>query len=199
MDARAVRLGVLMLPALAAAAVGQGTMSFFWTIDDDGNHDGVLQPGETLLATLAAGMNPSPPVGFAGSIFDIAGDAAYRAGTLVAYENLIDSGWDWPEGDNSIRGVECLQLPPLFNPDFVADNPIALYRIGWRPEEYAPGVVGFWSENHQTADVYTDNFGRSVRYDIVIEPGRVVVVPAPGVLAGLGLWGVGAFRRREGR
>lgn len=181
------------MPLAAAAALGQGTMTFSWTTDDDGNHDGVLQPGETLYATLVAEMDPAPPVGFAGSNFDIAGDLAYQAGSLVLYENLIDSGWDWAEGDNSIRGIGCFQLPPFFNPHFDASNPIAIYRIGWRPEEYAPGVVGFWSENHLNADVYTDEFGSSEGYGVAIEPGSMRIVPAPGagVLLGLGcvVWG----------
>ena len=156
----------------------------------------MLQPGETLVATLAAGMDPTPPVGYAGSIFDIAGDAQYEAGTLRSYSNLIDSGWDQAGDDNSIRGIECFQLPPFFNPDFVADNPVAIYRIEWRPDGYTPGSVGFWSENHQIAEVYTDELGSSKGYGIVIEPGSMRIVPAPGGGLLLGLGWLGWRRRR---
>ncbi|MCC7387458.1 MAG: hypothetical protein IT431_01690 [Phycisphaerales bacterium] len=197
MIARMLRLGVLTLPAAAAAAaLEQGTMTFFWTTDDTGDRDGVIEPGEDAVFTLWAGIDPSPPVGFAGSIFDIAGDAEYQAGTLRSYTKLIDSGWDQAGDDNSIRGIECFQLPPLFNPDFVADNPIAIYRIEWRPDGYTPGSVGFWSENHQNADVYTDELGSSEGYDIVIEPGSMRIVPAPGggLLLALGCAG---WRRRR--
>jgi hypothetical protein len=186
----------VIVPLAAAATLGQGTMTFFWTTDDDGNHDGVLQPGETLVATLAAGMDPTPPVGYAGSIFDIAGDAEYQSGTLRSYSNLIDSGWDSAGDDNSIRGIECFQLPPFFNPDFVAGNPVAIYRIEWRPDEYAPGSVGFWSENHQNAEVYTDEFGSSEAYEVVIEPGSMRIVPGPGGCLLLALGGA-AWRRRR--
>lgn len=191
--------GVVAVALGAGAAWGQGTMTFCWTTGDTGNHDGVIGPGEALVATLMAGMDPSPPVGFAGSKFDIAGGAVYQAGTLVWYENLIDSGWDWPGDDNSIRGIECIQLPPLFNPDFVADNPIALYRIGWRPDGYTPGWVGFWGEHHQSASVYTDDFGTAIEYEAVIEPGGMRIVPGPGAVLLLVGAGLGVLGRRRVR
>lgn len=193
---RASRAGMAIVPLAAAAAVGQGTMTFFWTTDDTGDRDGVIEPGEAAVLLLWAGMEPQPPVGFAGSIFDIAGDAEYwQLGELESYDNLVGEIWGrgFLDGENNISAIETFQLPPFFNPNYDGSSPIALYYIRWRPAAYVPGWVGFWSKNHRNADLYLDQYGTSESYDIVVQPGSVRIVPAPaaGLLLGLGCvaWG----------
>jgi hypothetical protein len=198
MLARTLRIGVLTLPA-AAAASGQGTMTFSWTTDDTGDRDGVIEPGESAVVTLWAFMDPRR-VAFAGSIYDIAGDTNWQTrGSIDHRVNLIDNLAVGPgelHADNSITGIEAFQFPPFFGDLTDPSNPLAIYEIVWTPTDHGHWRVGFWSENHQNASVYTDNFGNSVEYAIVIEPGSMRVVPGPSVLAVLGC----AFAaRRRGR
>ncbi|MCC7387459.1 MAG: hypothetical protein IT431_01695 [Phycisphaerales bacterium] len=198
------RTGLAVIALTGAAALGQGTMTFSWTTEDTGNGDGVLQPGESAVLTLWAFMDPEQ-VGLAGTNYDIAGDARWGStGSIDHAMNFIDSLGTGPgtlHADNSITGIKAFQLPPFFNMLFYADNPVALYEIVWTPTDYSPGSIGFWCENHQNASVYTDNFGSSVEYAIVNEPGSMRVVPAPGSFVALGVaFGAGAaFGRRKGR
>jgi hypothetical protein len=198
MIARTLRIGVLALPA-AAAALGQGTMTFFWTTDDTGDRDGVIEPGEAAVLTLWAGMEPGPPIGFASEAFSIAGDAElWQAGTIEQRENFIDSLGEigWLRDDNSITGIVCFQLPPFFGDGYEDSNPAPLYEIRWRPGSYAPGTVRFWTFDHLNADVYLDRFGASESYDPEVVPGSMRIVPAPGAALLLGLARV-AWRRRR--
>lgn len=183
---------------LSAAAMAQGTMTFFWAAGDSGNNDGIIEPGESLVATLYAELDPMQ-IGFAGSIFEIAGNTEWQAGTIQSYDNFLDDLTDDGDlqGDNTITDIEAFQLPPFFNPQYIHSNPIALYQIVWTPEQYRYRSIEFFSQNHQNASVYTDNFGTSVEYDIVIFGGQVSLVPAPTSTVVLGLCGLPLLRRRR--
>jgi hypothetical protein len=189
--------------ALCTSPGAAGIVTFSWTAADTGNGDGVLQPGESAVLTLWALMDPRPTA-FGWSIYDIAGDGAWQSrGTIDRYENPVDHLAVGPgelHADNSITGIEAFQLPPFFGH---ADhsNPLAMYEIVWTPIEYGHWAVGFWSENHLDAWVYTDNFGSAEEYEILLEPGGFTVVPAPGSFVALGVaFGAGAvFGRRKGR
>ncbi len=188
---------LIVVAGIAAAASAQGTMTISWTISDTGNGDGILEPGETGVATLWAAMDPGA-VGFAGSIFDLNGDARYADGTHT-FDNYLDSltndGTDM--GNGHIVNIEAFQLPPLFNPNFDASNPIALGQLTYTPNSYANGVATFATENHLNFDVYTDDFGTSVPYTGIVERGQFAIIPAPASMALLGLGGLVAGRRRR--
>ncbi|MCC7387460.1 MAG: hypothetical protein IT431_01700 [Phycisphaerales bacterium] len=184
--------------ALASAAMAQGTMTFSWTVGDTGDSDGVIVPGESAVLTLWAQWDPRQ-IGYAGSIFDIVGNADWQLGTISNYENLVDSLDTGPgtlHGDNSITGIQSFQLPPLFNPQFRDDYPLAIYRLEWTPQEYEVYWVEFTSANHLHGSVYTNDFGSSEEYQLEVLGGRIVVVPGPGGLAVLGVAGLAGARRR---
>lgn len=182
--------------AAAGVASAQGVMTITWSASDTGNGDGIVEPGESAIMTMWAEMSPAA-TGFAGSIYDLNGDALWQAGTVDAYENLLGELTDdgTLNGDNSITNIESFQLPPAFNGNFVADNPIALYRVTWTPASYEGAFVSIDS-SHVNFDVYTDDFGTSVSYTGEVFGGLIKVVPAPSSLALLGLGGLMARRRR---
>ncbi|QKK07448.1 MAG: PEP-CTERM sorting domain-containing protein [Planctomycetota bacterium] len=182
--------------AAAGLASAQGVMTITWSASDTGNGDGIVEPGESAVMTMWAEMSPGQ-TGFAGSIYDLNGDALWQAGTVESYENLLGELTDdgTLNGDNSITNIESFQLPPAFNGNFVADNPIALYRVTWTPASYDGAFVSIDS-THINFDVYTDTFGTSESYTGEVFGGLIKVVPAPSSLALLGLGGLMARRRR---
>jgi hypothetical protein len=181
----------------AAGFASAQVMTLTWEASDTGNGDGVVEPGESAVMTLWAEMVPGA-TGFAGSIYDLSGDAMWQAGTVVDYDNLLDSLTDdgQLQGDNSITNIESFQLPPLFNPNFDASNPIALYRVIWTPASYEGAFVTI-STSHINFDVYTDDFGTNEGYRGEVFDGLIKVVPAPASAALLGLGGLVALRRRR--
>jgi hypothetical protein len=190
---------VLTVCAAASIAAAQGTMTYAWDVSDTGNGDGFIEPGETALLTLYALMDPGA-TGFAGSIFEIAGDDEWQSkGAVVRIDNLLDSLTDngTLHGDNSITGIEAFQLPPAFNPDFDASNPIALYQVEWEPDfGQLPIFAEVWTQNHLNNDVYVDDFGTSVAYDGINGSTTVVIFPSPGTALVLSC-GVATFARRR--
>jgi hypothetical protein len=186
------------IAGLAAAASAQGTLTYSWSVSDTGNGDGKIEPGESALLTMTGTMDPGA-TGFAGSIFDIVGVSNWDTGTVDVYENHLDAltGPGDLQGNNDILTIEAFQLPPLFNPDFDASNPITLYSITWTPADYTARTVTVGDTNHLNNDVYTDDFGTSVPYDGVAGQATFDVVPAPASLALLGLGGLVAGRRRR--
>jgi hypothetical protein len=174
-------------------------LTYIWTVSDTGNGDGVVAPGEFALLTLWAHMDPRA-TGFAGSIYDIAGDASWQQGTVEGYHHrLSDFGDVWIEPDNSIRLIESFQLPLAFNPNFDASNPIELFSLWWSPAAYEPDVIEVGDLNHLNHDVYTDDFGTSVAYQGV--PGvahfRVVPAPATATVPAAAAWAAAFVRRRR--
>jgi hypothetical protein len=189
---------LIAVAGIAAAASAQNTITYSWSVSDTGNADGVIEPGEAALLTLSATMAPTPPVGFAGSIYDIIGGANWTTGTLSNLLNKVDTLATGPGtlNGNDIMGIEAFQLPPFFNPNFNAANPIAIYSLTWTPADYTARVVGVTDANHLNNDVYVDTFGGSASYTGIAGAGSFNVVPAPASLALLGLGGLVARRRR---
>jgi hypothetical protein len=189
---------LIVVAGIAAAASAQGTKYITWTVGDTGNNDGVIDVGESALLDMWAQMDPGA-VGFAGSIYDISGDGEWAAGTLDSYDNLLDALTNDGTlgGGNSITNIESFQLPPLFNPNFDASNPIHLYSMRWTPTSYAGQSVSGSSGNHLNFDVYTDDFGTSVPYTGDVSGFTFRVAPAPASVALLGLGGLVAGRRRR--
>ena len=188
---------IVVLTGLIGVAEAQ-TMTFSWSATDTGNGDGIVEPGENAILLLSAVMDPGE-IGFAGSIFEIMGNIHWQAGTVVRYDNLLDDLTD--DGTlgagNHITGIEAFQLPPVFNENFVADNPITLYEIEFALVEYFLGTVTFTTANHLNADVYVDDTGTSVAYDPVITGGSFDVLPAPASAALLSLASIVGSRRRR--
>ncbi|MBK7405419.1 MAG: hypothetical protein IPJ41_12500 [Phycisphaerales bacterium] len=185
-----------LLTGVASAQVA----SLHWEFDDP-NGNGTLLTGQQGTFTLMAGMDRqgTPFTGFAGTIYDITavGDC-WAMGTVNSSTNFLSSLTDdgTLQGNNDILGVESFQLPPLFNPDFDASNPIALYEIKFTADGLSPGVVVL-SSTHLNFDVYTDTFGTSIHYaynDSALTF-RCVPTPATSTLAFVGLAALGRRRR----
>lgn len=191
----------LCCAGMASVASGQGAITYSWTVSDTGNGDGVLEPGEHALLTLWALMDPGA-VGFAGSIFEIAGDnEEWQAGSIVRYDNRLDQLSDDGnlQDDDAITNIEAFQLPPAFNPDFEASNPIALYELEWAPYRYGWYHIEFWTQNHLNNDVYVDDFGTSVSYQGIPAHGVMALIPAPGAAPALLAAGLSGLIRRSCR
>jgi hypothetical protein len=191
-------LSMTVVAGFAAAAAAQGTLTYSWAVSDTGNGDGLIEPGESALLTMTGAMDPGA-TGFAGSIFDIKGVSNWDTGSVDAYENMLDAltGPGALQANNDITGIEAFQLPPLFNPNFDASNPVTLYKITWTPSDYSSRTVEVGDTNHLNNDVYTDTFGTSVPYQGITGLASFQVVPAPASLALLGLGGLVAGRRRR--
>ncbi|MBK7405420.1 MAG: PEP-CTERM sorting domain-containing protein [Phycisphaerales bacterium] len=188
----------LIVVAGIAAVASAGDMNIYWTVGDTGNNDGVIDAGESAVLNMYAEMVPGA-TGFAGSIYNIGGDAEWAAGNLDSYNNLLDALTnDGTAGaNNSVNSIESFQLPPLFNPNFDASNPVHLYSMQWTPNSYAGQTVTGGSNGHLNFDVYTDTFGTSVGYTGNVTGFRFTVAPAPASMALLGLGGLVAGRRRR--
>jgi hypothetical protein len=189
---------LIAVAGIAAAASAQGTITYSWSVSDTGNGDGIIEPGESALLVMTGTMNPGA-TGFAGSIFDIRGVSNWDTGTVDSYENMLNALTDdgQLQGNNDILVIEAFQLPPLFNPNFDASNPIELYKITWTPSDYTARTVELGDTNHLNNDVYTDDFGTNVPYDGIAGVASFQVVPAPASMALLGLGGLIAGRRRR--
>lgn len=183
--------------ALAACAASGQTMTYFWTVTtDDGDTD--VQPGEKAYLSLWGVMDPEQ-VGFAGSIYDIRGVQNWDTGALESYSNLLHHlGSETIQENNDITGIDAFQLPPLFNPRFIADNPIELYRIIWSTSDDTARVVELGDADHLNNDVYTDDFGSSQSYQGVPGVARFTVnVPAPAAFGVFAAAPLGRGRRRR--
>ena len=196
-----MKIASLIVVAGIAAAAGAQTMTYNWSVTDDGNGDGLIEPGESAMLTLSASMDPDQSGtdgGFAGSIYEILGGTNWDTGVVAVHDNLLDALTD--DGTlvgNDVTGIESFQLPLFFNPFFDASNPIDIYKITWTPNDYTARSVDVSDANHQNNDVYTDNFGTSIPYTAVINGANFQVVPAPASMALLGLGGFVATRRRR--
>jgi hypothetical protein len=189
---------VAPLAMCAGIASAQGTITYYWDLNDTGSNTITIAPSETVLLRLWVSMDPQA-TGFAGSIYDILGIENWDTGTITRYENLYGELTD--DGDlqpnNDILGIESFQLPPLFNPNFDGSNPLAIYEIEWTPDDYTARTVRVSDANHLNNSVYTDDFGTSVEYDQApLEGATIFVIPAPA--SGLPLLGAAClwWRRR---
>ena len=193
-----MKLASLIAVAGIAAVASAQTLTYSWSVSDTGNGDGFIEAGESALLSMVGTMDPGA-TGFAGSIYQILGDAEWAAGSVDSYDNLLDALTNDGvlQGNGDITGIESFQLPPLFNPFFDASNPIALYKITWTPASYDGQTVVVGDANHLNNDVYTDTSGTSIPYDGVAGTATFQVAPAPASMALLGLGGLVATRRRR--
>lgn len=97
---------------------------------------------------------------------------------------------------NAIRGIYHFQLPPFFGTDYVSHNPVEVYSIRWKPDNYEAGSVTL---GHGGPDVWinTDDFGERALYDGAGGVGTFFVVPAPGAVGVLAFGVPGWARRRR--
>jgi hypothetical protein len=193
------RIAAIAALALLAGSAAAQVATLEWVFDDP-NGNGTLVPGQTGTFTLWATMDPQGTsfTGFAGSIYDIHGTGdCWTMGSVDSFDNYLDQLTDDGEltSDNQILGVESFQLPPLFNPDFDASNPIALYQLQFTPVGGSFGTVGL-SSIHINFDVYVDDFGTSIPYSYNNPSMTFECVPSPGA-ASLALVGLVAFANRR--
>lgn len=193
-------LNRLLTLAAAALAVPVSAQPY-WVLDDTGNHDGVIDASAGEQAALQVWSACSlPAVGFAESLYSIAGDTNWQNnGVITSHDNLLDALTN--DGNlgagNAITGIDSFQLPPLFNPSFDASNPILLYTLLWSPTVLASYTVSATS-THTTHDWYSDTFGTTFSCAPPYNPTITFqVVPAPGSLALLSLCGLLTARRRR--
>lgn len=187
----------LVVAGLATAS-GAQVMTISWVVDDTGDHDGIIEPGESAELTMWAGWEPAEH-GYAGSAFDITGVLNWDTGTVDAYTNLVDSLGNGPGtlgAGNDITVIESFQLPEDFNPDYDPSNPIAIYAITWTPTDYAARTVSLTSV-HEYFSVYTTSSGSNVFYTGDVSGGSFDVVPTPGSAGLLGAGGLLVLCRRR--
>lgn len=189
---------VSVLITTAGAALAQGTLTYYWDVNDSGSNTVTISPGETVSLRMWATWTPGGS-GFAGSIYDILGVENWDTGTITRYDNLLDELSD--DGDlqpnNDILGIEAFQLPPFFNPNFDDSNPIALYEIDWTPNDYSARTVRLVDANHLNNTIYTDDFGSSIEFEQTPSEGAtILIIPAPAPLA-LAPLGLAALARRR--
>lgn len=188
---------VITIAAAAGAASAQGTLTFYWDANDTGSNTVTIGPGESLLLRLWVLMEPSG-TGFAESGYDILGVENWDTGTITRYENLLGDDDGDLQPNNDILGVVSSQPAPFFNPDFNAENPLALFEIEWTPDDYTARTVRLTETNHTGNIVYTDDFGSTAQYAAVQSEGVTVnIVPAPGALALAPVVVLAASRRRR--
>ena len=190
--------------ACCGIASAQGTITYYWDINDTGLNNAVVVPGETVNLKMYAYWEPTDGVvGFAGSIYDIVGLENWETGEISLYDNMVDALTD--EGDlqpnNDILAIEAIQLPPFFNPQFWAGNTLFLYEIEWTPVGWYDRIVRVTDANHLNNSFYIDDFGTNIEFTQLPSEGATisVIIPVPGTLFGLGVGGclfAGMRRRR---
>ncbi|MFG0259340.1 MAG: hypothetical protein ACF8LK_03225, partial [Phycisphaerales bacterium JB041] len=157
-----------------------------------------LYSGEsTLNFKLFAVMDPEQ-IGFAGSIFDIRGGHEFAtAGVIARRENLLGELTDDGnlQGNNDILDIQAFQLPPLFNGNFISDNPILIYEFDWEVTDFFT-IISVATANHLSSDVYVTSSGQSVEYDSMPTTARVFVPASATGLLGLTGMAFAARRRR---
>lgn len=105
-------LALTILAILAPQTVGQNTATWFWTVSDTGDGDGLIEHTETALLTLSCGFDPPQPQdggGFAAAIYDIIGNEGWAQGTVESYTNLLTDGVG---GCRAWHRVGHLTVPP---------------------------------------------------------------------------------------
>ena len=198
-----MRTAILLLAVVPAAARAD-VASWFWTVSDTGNGDGIIQPGESALLTLWAGFEPGATGLSEAGPYAVTGDPVWKVGVIDAYENLLDPEHAFGAGTlddstNTISGIHHFQWPPVIGHEFNADNPVAIYSIRWRPDRYFLESVTLGNDA-PNAWIYTDDFGTRALYEGVGGARTFSIVPAPmgsAVLA-MGAFGLSARRRRGG-
>lgn len=212
-----VMLGILVYPTERAVSQPIGEVCFFWELLGDAS-DGVidLDAGEDtaklrLWADMRPDVNGVDVMGYAGSIFDMLGSGISGAGELFMTdpegdgsaginERLDDLSVDYTidPNTNSFLRVETYQLPPAFNPNFDANDPIFIAEFDWISDGTLGTVtyeVANWVDD---ASVYFSALGGSQVWDVSCSEGvRFDVVPSPSTLALLGMGMMAMARHRR--
>jgi hypothetical protein len=160
---------VMVAVALSATLARADVVTWFWTVSDTGNGDGLIEPGESALLTLSMAFDPPQPQ--LGGMFaqagpyDILGNAAWAAGAVDARENYLDDASDSGtlDGFNNILAIDNFQYALMFDVDYDDSNPIDLFFIRWTPEGYQPATVTLNNGGPDTW-IYTDQFGNWLLY-----------------------------------
>jgi len=191
--------------ALATAAASAQIATWYWTVSDTGNGDGLIEPGESAILTLWVSFEPRQDQfggGFAwAGPYGIIGNSAWANGTVDDRANLLDGHGFFDDGSldgaNNILAVEHFQLPEFFQQGFmIRDNPIDLFFIRWTPTAYTLQTVTLDNAG-PNANIYTDEWGTNIPYSGAGGSVTFHVVPAPASAAAFGLCALGALRRRR--
>ncbi len=189
-------LSLGMFAVCAGLAQGQGTMTYFWDINDTGSNTFLYSGEEIINFKLYALMEPEQ-IAFAGSRYEILGGDAYAsAGVVTLYDNKLADLTDEGElqDNNDILDIEAFQMPPLYGWfDTDRSNPILLYEIEWEVTGSFT-IATLDSANHLDNDVYTDIYGTSESYDAITTTATVLIPSPASVLPMVGLL---AWRRRR--
>lgn len=127
-----------------ASCVRADVAYWFWMASDTGDGNGIVTPGESALLTLWLGFDPRQDGNGnfreAGPYTITGDDQSWQKGTIESYSNLLDGYGTYDDGtldasDNSISGIQHFQFGPFYS---MGDerNPIPLYSIRWKPDDY---------------------------------------------------------------
>lgn len=194
---------ILILAATTAAASAQ-VATWYWTVSDTGNGDGLIEPGESALLTLWLSFEPRQDQAGGGVAFigpyDILGNDRWSLGSVEQHTNLLLIGDGQDAGvlddSNNIRGIEHFQYAKFLGAPFRADNPIDLVFLHWTPHDHKPGAV-ILENGAPDAHIYTDIWGNTLLYAGAGGSVTFHVVPAPASAPAFGLCALAALRRRR--
>jgi len=207
--------------ALAAAhatsphAAAQTSAGLYWTVNGVERQDFTVANNRTYRIELWADWFPAQ-VGLAGATFDLfATEGTEHFGprisnlqrnptlaTLTAPPVLADLDGD---GTNeTVQGVDVVQLPPNFAAGFAQESPLQLIGFDWdsgQDGELAMTLEAGVAPNSDTEaffSVYTDNLGSSEDYTDAFDPQTLsLTIPGPAPLIGIVATGLAANARRR--
>ncbi|MCW5776515.1 MAG: hypothetical protein KIS87_08765 [Phycisphaeraceae bacterium] len=199
------RPGVLAIGAVAAlcTACAHGQVAtWYWTVSDTGNGDGVIEPGESALLTLWVSFEPRQDQYGGGYMqtgpYSITGGGTWAEGAIDAFENFSQfKGYVMTIDDsNNFHNVDHYQYARWWGyGEFVSKNPVDLFFIRWTPGEYSPDIIVL-ENGGPNMYVYTDEWGSYLLYSGIGGSVTFHIVPAPASAAALGLCALAMGRRR---
>ncbi|MCW5776514.1 MAG: hypothetical protein KIS87_08760 [Phycisphaeraceae bacterium] len=202
-----MRPGVLAVGAIAAlcTACAHGQVAtWYWTVSDTGNGDGIIEPGESALLTLWMAFEPrqdQPGGGLAqAGPYDIAGSDTWSNGVVESWERRLGDFSDPVafDSDNTFLGVDHFQHPRGWGYGvFVKANPIDLFFIQWTPATYSPHAVTLDCDGPD-AFIWIDDWGTHLFYTGVGGFVSFHVVPAPASVAAFLAFAAFTGRRARG-
>ncbi len=192
---------IVILAATAAVASAQ-VATWYWTVSDTGNGNGLIEPGESAVLTLWLAFEPRQDQlggGFAqAGFYDILGNSAWAEGHVEERTQLLP--YSTSDGvldeENNILGLDHFQFPWVFDGYFRSENPIDMFIIRWAPVTYAHRTVSL-DNGAPVANIYTDAFGATILYSGTGGSVTFHVVPAPASAAAFVLCALAASRRRR--
>ncbi len=171
---------IASLLGVAPPALAQGTITYFWDINDTGR-DTYLYAGETSINFKLYALMEPEQFSFCASTYEIRGGSEFgSAGVVTNYDNKLDENSDEGElqPNNDILDIESFQFPELFGYHHDRSNPILLYELDWRVTSFFTEAT-LTSAEHQGNWVYTDPYGTVLTYEPITTTARVII-PAPG-------------------